>query len=189
MLQLTLCGALCDTFTFPKFKTKSVPKSTPRVDSFVQSISTIVAMQEEKFKIYDHILYKLIQSVGGELGCIVRPLVSSDKIVLSRYAASPTISSDFINYCSSTKQIVDDVFRHHKVYIQNKCNILHLPYVKRLMIVPIVIQDYMFCVIVANKLQPFVKADATLITTLLKVVLYIFTSDCLLYDTDHDIDG
>lgn len=183
MFQLTLCGTLCDTFTLSKFKTKSNPKPNPRIDTFVHDITTIVAMQEEKFKVYDHILYKLIQLSGSEFGCIVRPIISGSKIVFSRYAASPTVSSDFMTYCSSTKHIVDDVFRNHKAHIQNKCSIIHLPYIKRIMIVPIVVQDQVLCIVVANKIYAYTKADAAMLTAMLKLVLYIFTSDCLLYDT------
>jgi len=182
MLQLTLCGSLCETFSFSKFKTKAAAKTKTNIESFVQAVTDIVAMQDEKFKVYDHILYKLIQYSGSEFGCIAKPVVS-DRIILSRYAASSIMSSDFLNYCSHAKHIVDDVFRNKKVYIQNKCSILHLPYIKRIMIVPIIIQEQVICVIImANKLQPFVKADASTLTSLIKTVLYIFTSDCLFYD-------
>lgn len=186
MIQLTLCGTLCNDFSLTAmFGRRSGRKRKKKLISIIDELSNILTNSKQQY-IHHHILNKIVQITGSEYGILSKPLQETDSHFI-KYASTNVITNDVETRCIQDNDIYEDVFELKIPYIDNR-NSNRYPTIKRMIVYPIIIHNQVQAVLIlCNKYSSYTKQDIHCIQQIIHTFIYVFINRCFTTNTEKSI--
>ncbi len=171
MIQLVLCGSLCENFNF-NFMRMQKKKAERKMEMVEKEMG--VLLTEEYAHIQQHLLNKLVQFTKSEYGFIAKP-ISDGTYKMEILAKTNDVTMDAEYRCFSDDTIQRTVLDELSVYIDNKQH-KRFTLIQHFAVCPVVSKDHLVAIVVlCNKKKAYTKKEMERVKRMAEKFSYVFT--------------